>query len=230
MLKATSVLLVSLLLLFTDLPSLRADTAQVDARAPVGEPGTRNGPALRVGTATGYTLFAGKETFALGGYVVAAARLGAITAEAELSHLGLYRREVEPNQPGSVPLGNVDRIGITGRLDIAEFGRGTVGKNTKLIFWIEAGLGAYRGRWLTGERFQGSDAVVGSGWLLDFRLRRPLGLPSRAGWHFGWRLVLPPSIQPGYMARIVCKGSSCSGQEDDNRLGVLVSSGMNVSW
>jgi hypothetical protein len=224
------VLLTPLLLIFTGGGLARAETSHADVFPPEPPPGVRNGPGLRLGTVTGYEVFADQRVAALGGHVAASARLGPVSAEAEYSHLVLYERVEEPEFSGNVQIGDLDRIGIIGRLDIDALSRLMVGPRSRLVLWLEAGLGAQRGRWYTGQAFQRSDRVAGAGWLLDHRLKRPLGFPSRIGWHFGWRLVIPSDPRPAYTARIVCKARECGSEASDRHVGLLVSSGMQFSW
>jgi hypothetical protein len=224
------VLLVPLLLMFTGGAPARAETSHEDVFGPEEAPGARNGPGLRMGTVTGYEVFADQRVAALGGHVAASARLGPVSAEAEYSHMVLYEREEGPEYSGNMEIGQLDRIGVTGRLDIDALSKLMIGPRSRLVLWLEVGLGAQRGRWYTGQAFQRSDRVAGAGWLLDHRLKKPLGFPSRIGWHFGWRVVIPSEPRPAYTARIVCKAQGCGDEAADRRVGLLVSSGMQFSW
>jgi hypothetical protein len=228
--RTAPVLLAPLLLIFTGGELARAQTSHEDLFPPEPAPGARNGPGLRLGTVTGYEVFADKRVSALGGHVAVSARLGPVSAEAEYSHLMLYEPDERPEHSGNTQIGELDRIGVTGRLDIDALSRLMVGPRSRLVLWLEAGLGAQRGRWYTGQAFQRSDRVAGAGWLLDHRLKRPLGFPSRIGWHFGWRVVLPSEPRPAYTASIVCKATGCANEDADRHVGLLVSSGMQFSW
>jgi hypothetical protein len=224
------VLLAPLLLIFTGGALARAETSHGDVFPPEPLPGARNGPGLRLGTVTGYEVFADQRVSAVGAHMAGSARLGPVCAEAEYSHMMLYERDEGPEHSGTVQIGALDRVGITGRLDIDALSRLRVGSRSKLVLWLEAGIGAQRGHWHTGQAFQRSDRVVGAGWLLDHRLKRPLGFPSRIGWHFGWRVVIPSDPRPAYTARIVCKAQQCGDEASDRHVGLLVSSGMQFSW
>lgn len=234
--RNSTVLLVALLLIFTSASVVRAESpqgaepTQLDLLAPEIIPGPHNGPDLRLGTVTGYEVFASERVAALGGYVAGGVRLGSMTAEAEYSHLVLYERDNRPEHQGNMEIGTMDRAGIVGRLDMVGLGKHLAGPKSALDLWLEAGFGIQRGRWHTGQTFQRTDTVVGGGWLLDHRLKRPLGFPSRVGWHFGWRVVIPSDPRPAYSARIVCKAADCPRADSDPRLGLLVSSGMQFSW
>lgn len=231
-------LLAPLLLVFTGVRPAWADGSHgavvipegVSEGVPAGGPGTRNGPGLRLGSVTGYEVFADQRVSTVGGNVAVSARLGPVSAEAEYSHMVLYERDPRPEHSGNMQIGDMDRVGLTGRLDIDALSKLVVGPKSRLVLWLEAGFGAQRGRWHTGEAFERSDTVAGAGWLLDHRLAKPLGFPSRIGWHFGWRVVMPSDPRPAYTALVVCKARGCGGEESDRHVGLLVSSGMQFSW
>lgn len=220
-------------LIFTASSTSWADPAQ-DFPGPESsreaEPGTRNGPAMRMGTLAGYALFAGERILGIGGYVAGGMRLGRVFIEAEYGHIALYDRDHRSRDQERMAVGTFDRLGITGRVDIFELGRDVVGANSKLVFWLEGGLGRQRGRWTTGDRFERTDRVAGVGLLLDHRFKRPLGFPSRVGWHFGWRFTNTRDPEPEYLARMVCKTIVCPAQPADRDISLLVSSGMHFSW
>ena len=193
------------------------------------EPKARNGPAMRFGSAVGYTMFAGHRVDSLGGYVSAAWQVGRFAVEADYGYFRMHEQVHNREFSGNVEIGRFHRASVSGRLDVLRLGRDFVGENTKLIFWLEGGVGRQAGYFNTGESFQRNDVTGGFGWLLDHRLKKPLGFPSRVGWHFGWRLVRTgvPTLSG---KSIVCKAPVCSYDERDNDIGLLVSSGMHLSW
>lgn len=219
-----------LLLAFTGADVVWAETAHQDILPEDPEPKARIGPALRIGTAVGYSTFGSERVDTLGGTVSVAWQLGRVAVEADYGYFKLHEPLTTDERSGTVELGRFHRAGVSGKLDVLRLGRGVVGDNTKLIFWAEAGVGMQRGYFLTGETFRRNDAMVGFGWLLDHRLERPLGFPSRIGWHFGWRLLETGDAKVSTVEKIACKSPVCNESSGPLQIGLLVSSGMHFSW
>ncbi|MCG8425153.1 MAG: hypothetical protein MJE77_45315 [Proteobacteria bacterium] len=133
----------------------------LDLRSDDGLPGTRNGPAVPVDTLAGSTVFAGERVLGVGGSAAVAARPGPLAVEVEYSHLAMYERDTRPGYHGNRSIGDIDRIGIAGRLDIGELGGHLVGPHSKLVFWLEAGVGAQCGRRESGEGLRQNDRIAG---------------------------------------------------------------------
>lgn len=231
---------VPLLLVFTGVDVLWADSPHpeivdvdghlVDELTHTPQPGTRTGPALRLGTHVGYTAFGSERVDSLGGYVNAAWQVSRFALEAEFGYFRMHERVDTDTYSGNQEIGRFHRVGLSGRFDIAELGGAWVGDATKLVLWLEGGIGRQAGFFHTGETFSRTDMTGGFGWLLDHRLKKPLGFPSRVGWHFGWRLTRT-GIPTLSSRNVVCKAPVCryrSEQEDD--IGLLVSSGIHFSW
>jgi hypothetical protein len=100
-----------------------------------------------------------------------------------------------------------------------------------VILWVEGGFGRSRAEW-SGTAFARTDTTVGAGWLLDHRFKKPLGFPSRVGWHFGWRLSTSGAADHKPSVLASCKNSRCPAPEGPapRDLAVLVTSGLTFTW
>lgn len=193
------------------------------------EPVARVGPAMRLGTAIGFTTFAGQRVNSVGGYVSAAWQFGRFAVEADYGLFRMNHRVTTETYSGSQNLGRFHRGSLSGRLDLIRLGRDWVGDNSKLIFWLQGGIGRQAGSFDTGESFQRNDVTGGFGWLLDHRLKKPLGFPSRVGWHFGWRLIRT-GVPTVHAKSATCKAPICGYDEPHGDTSLLVSSGVHFSW
>ena len=228
----TLLVVVPLLLSFTGSNVVRAESAHLEALLEDPEPKARTGPAMRLGTSAGHSVFAGRPVTTVGGYLATTWQVSRLGLEAEYGYFRLRQRVETEDYSGSMDIGRFHRLGLSARLDVIRLGRDWVGENTKLIFWLDVGAGVERGGFFTGERFQREDVTAGWGWLLDHRLKKPLGFPSRVGWHFGWRLVrtdAPKSRELDEM-KVACKALSCDEQDVNQDIGLMVSSGIHFSW
>lgn len=205
------------------LPVLLGVTLAPPARADVSHK-TPMGNGVRIGTVVGFTELGGTEVLALGGQIAIGHRIGRVTIEAELDVLGLS----EPANNYEGREGDMVRLGVTGRLDIARFG---VGPRSLWVLFVEAGIGRQRSSWRGGELADRNDTHVGMGWLLDHRGRRARLLPA-VGWHVGWRLIAARTGDAAHMSRALCRGKDCAAPTPtgDYDTGLLVSSGLMVSW
>lgn len=205
------------------------DLATLDEIIRDREPVARVGPALRLGTAVGFTTFDGERVGSVGGYVSGAWQSGRFAVEADYGYFRMHHRVTTQTYSGSQELGRFHRAGISGRVDLIHLGRDWVGPNTKLIFWLQGGVGRQAGYFDTGETFRRNDVTGGFGWLLDYRLKKPLGFPSRVGWHFGWRLLRTgmPTVDA---KAATCKAPICGYDEPHGDTSLLVSSGLHFSW
>lgn len=205
------------------LPVLLGVTVAPPARADVSHK-TPMGNGVRIGSVVGFTELGGDEVLALGGQIAVGHRIGRATLEAELDILGLsqpiddYRRRK----------GEMLRLGVTARLDVARFG---VGQRSLWVLFVETGVGRQRSSWNGGELVDRNDTHIGMGWLLDHRSRRARLLPA-VGWHVGWRLTAARSDDASHMSRALCRGKDCAAPSPtgDYDTGLLVSSGLMVSW
>lgn len=230
--------LAAVCLIFTGSPDVRADVSQPPGGA-AGWDGppertlapVRSGPALRFGTMVGYTRFGGERITTLGATIAGGARIGPLSGELELSHLDFLAAFQSPEFAGNRQVGGTNRLGVTARLDVASLGPHIVGPTSTVMLWLEAGAGMQRVSWETGDRFQRRDVVVGGGWTLDHRFKRPLGFPSRVGWHFGWRATGLERPRPMGKTASSCKAVYCIDDGDEPyEFGLLVTSSIQFSW
>ena len=209
--------------MYVGLPVLLGVTVAPPARADVSHK-TPMGNGLRFGTVVGFTELGGDEVLALGAQVAVGHRIGRATLEAELDVLGLS----EPINDYQRREGEMLRLGITARLDVARFG---VGERSLWVLFVETGVGRQRSEWYRGEIADRTDTHVGMGWLLDHRGQRMRLLPA-VGWHVGWRLIAARTDDAAQMSRALCSGKDCAApsSNDDYDTGLLVSSGLQISW
>ena len=208
-----------LLLTFTGSTSAVADTPHVT-----------DGPAATVGSIVGYSEFRGEEVTAIGGYLSIAHRFGRFTVATQLEMMRLQERGV--SDPSLELRGTMSRLGLVGRLDVLRVTNSDwVGDNSMVILWVEGGLGRQRAEW-SGNGFARTDTSVGAGWLLDHRFKKPLGFPSRVGWHFGWRLSTADAADHKPSVLAACKNSRCPAPSGSppRDVAMLVTSGLTFTW
>jgi hypothetical protein len=138
----------------------------------------------------------------MGGAVAVGPRVGRFALEA--GHV--YAELSEPG-PSTLALGNVHRLSINGRADLIRLGSRSLGPNSMLAIYGEAGVARQLHPWYkpgsnAARRILPVDAgrsiaVFGFGLNLDHRLEQPLGFPSRIGWQLGWQLTASDRQEPG---------------------------------
>lgn len=205
-----------LCLCFTAHRSARAD----HSRWPTGH------TSVQAGTLVGVAELRGARAVAIGGRAALSHRIGPASVGAEYDLLGVGDY---PNR------GELRRVGLVGRLDLARFNRHFGGPNTSVVLWIDGGIGRQRGEWHTGEEIRRNDACVGAGWLLDHK-SSPVVDRRRAhtvGWRFGWRMIAAqrPGTQPEQLA--LCRDRRCPPrpcQRCPADIGFVVSSSFTISW
>jgi hypothetical protein len=182
------------------------------------------GTGVRLGSVTGFANVGGEEAIAIGGQVAVGRRFGPAAVEAELDALKLAERTYDFRGRR----GEMFRLGVTGRLDMIRLG---VGPRSLLILFVEGGVGRQRTGWNGGATGVRTDTHAGMGWLLDHRGRRARLLPA-VGWHVSWRFTGARSEDATHMTRGLCRGKDCVAPEPapDYDIGLLVSSGLMVSW
>lgn len=190
------------------------DTAEVRARwvDDPYEPHETYGPNLRVGSAVGWMVHEDKTYTALGGAVAIGPRVGRFALEA-----GYVYAELSEPGPSTLALGNVHRLSINGRADLIRLGSRSLGPNSMLAIYGEAGVARQLHHWYkpssnAARRILPVDAgrsiaVFGFGLNLDHRLEQPLGFPSRIGWQLGWQLTASDRQEPG--STVECRGPEC---------------------
>lgn len=174
-------------------------------------PHKTNGTIARAGSSVGFIYGERQDVLALGGNVALGQRYGRFAIEAEYQYLSF-----QVKGPSSQPLGDGQRLGILGRLDILRFGSEYVGGNSMLAIYVEGGAAVAWNDWYMPEADQTQrtvsadskrvEAITGFGAYLDHRLQEPIGFPRRIAWFLGWRLAMAPHDSD---PAVVCRGSSC---------------------
>jgi hypothetical protein len=190
------------------------DTAKVRARwvDDPYEPHDTYGPNLRVGSAVGWMVHDEQTYTALGGALAVGPRVGRFALEA-----GYVFAELSEPGPSTMAHGNVHRLSINGRADLVRLGSRSLGPNSMLAIYGEAGVARQLHHWYRpgsndARRIIPVDAgrtiaVFGFGLNLDHRLEQPLGFPSRIGWQLGWQLTASERHAMG--STIECRGPEC---------------------
>lgn len=190
------------------------DTAEVRARwvDDPFQPHDTFGPNLRVGSAVGWMVHEDKTYTALGGALAVGPRLGRFALEAGY----VYAELTEPG-PSTQAHGNVHRLSINGRADLIRLGSRSLGPNSMLAIYGEAGVARQLHHWYKPSDNDASRvipvdagrsiAVFGFGLNLDHRLEQPLGFPSRIGWQLGWQLTASDRQEPA--STVECRGPDC---------------------
>ena len=145
-----------------------------------------------------------------------------LAVDAEYGYLELTQRG-----PSNTRYGVAHDAGVNARFEVLRFGSRTVGPNSMVGVYVEAGI---------GRQLRSSDArdpaepprrilpaggtnhlSAGVGFIFDHRLEQPRGFPTRVGWQLGWRVIgsprpAPDTIvsQPSYP--ISCRTRSTPGQ------------------
>src|SRR5690606_12768211 len=117
-----------------------------------------------------------------------------VAVEAEY---GYYRFQSHGALP--LDLGRAHRLGVLGRLDVLRTAPGSLGKNSSLAAYVEAGLARQANAWSAPSGAEAprdvpadtthNEGTVGFGLRLDHGTLYPVGFPDRVGWMLGWRLV-----------------------------------------
>jgi hypothetical protein len=175
------------------------------------EPHETVGPNLRVGSAVGWIINDDKTYTALGGAISVGPRIGRFTLEA-----GYVFAELSETGPSSLAYGNIHRLSANVRADLIRLGSHSLGPNSMLALYGEAGLARQFHHWYKpqfGEPMRTvpvdagrSFGVLGFGLNLDHRLEQPLGL-ARVGRQLGWQLTASGREDP--MNTVICRGSEC---------------------
>lgn len=177
-------------------------------------PHTTDGTTARIGTAVGFVYRERDSVMALGGSVAGGRRWGRLALEAEYTFL-----QFQVRGPSSATLGDGQRLGVLGRLDVIRLGPRIVGGNSLLSIYVEGGAAVAWNDWyapggrggagptqtipVDSKRVEGQ---LGFGIELDHRLQEPVSFPRRIGWFLGWRLAMAPHTSD---SAIVCRGASC---------------------
>ncbi|HWO21708.1 MAG TPA: hypothetical protein VNO30_23220 [Kofleriaceae bacterium] len=175
-------------------------------------PHNTTGTTVRAGTAVGFIYGERIDVTALGGTVAVGHRWGRLALEAEYAYLGF-----QVKGPSSLALGDGQRLGVLGRLDVIRFGPQIVGGNSLLSIYVEGGAGVAWNTWYMPAYDEAARIVPGDskrvegqagfGIQIDHRLQEPIGFPHRVGWFLGWRVALSPhETEPA----VVCRGVSCT--------------------
>lgn len=168
-----------------------------------------SGNTLRFGSAIGFLYGEGIAVTALGATAAFGHRFGRLTVEAEFNYLQLQSRGTGQR------IGDGERLGVVGRLEVLRLGSEWVGANSMLAIYAEGGAAVAWNHWdspasqmRVPDDTKRVEGQFGFGILLDHRLEQPIGFPHRVGWFLGWRLAaLPATLE----ATPVCRtqGSSC---------------------
>jgi hypothetical protein len=174
-------------------------------------PHKTSGTTARIGTAVGFLYGELVDASALGLTAAFGHRFGRFAIEAELAYLSL-----NPRGPSSQRIGDAERLGVVGRLDVVRIGPEWVGANSLLAFYVEGGAGIAWNHWYRPGGNEGMRVVpddtrrvegqVGFGVSLDHRLQQPIGFPHRVGWFLGWRFAVTPHAAD---TSTVCRGAIC---------------------
>lgn len=216
--------------------SPRADYYIEDPMAPHRTTGT----TARLGTAVGFIYGERLDVFALGGTVAGGHRWGRLTIEAEYAYLGFQVRG-----PSSIALGDGQRLGVLGRLDVIRLGPRIVGGNSLLSIYVEGGAAVAWNDWyfpahdepgrlvpVDTKRVEGQ---AGFGIHIDHRLQEPIGFPHRVGWFLGWRLGLSPhDADPASICRggggVSCRAAPMMEHERFTDRSMLFQSSLSMTW
>ena len=209
------------------------------ARADQARSGSGVGPEARLGTAAGFNDVGDASVATLGGEVAAGVQFGRLTVEATLDSLAMLH--FVEDRSHNRDLGRLDRMGVNGRLVVAELGKHT-GASSVLRLYVEGGVGRQHGRWNDGLSFGRNDLSGGGGWILDYPVQsRSGGLPVRwLGWQFGWRVTRAQggSQDDAAAARVSCTARSTGGADPchapmpgpDSDVGLVVTSSFTATW
>ena len=221
--RTAAPLCVMVWLLFTGISPARAEPA----RWP------RSGPVARFGSAVGFSEIGDRSVSTLGGQIALGYRLGPFVLDAEYEKLAMlhYLEDLGTN----IGLGDLSRIGVSGRLFVLHLGRGGPEASSLFQIYVEGGAGRQSGRWSNGDEFDRDDVSAGTGFVLDHRFRpRHRGLPFQSiGWQLGWRMTAARADGDSVFLAQSCKGKKCRPPpmpRADVDLGLLVTCAMTAAW
>jgi hypothetical protein len=199
---------------FTLPSSAVADEAQPPPKKWIEDPYQPHetvGPNLRFGSAVGWVIHDDKTYTALGGAISVGPRIGRFTLEA-----GYVFAELSAPGASTLAYGNIHRLSVNARADLLRLGSHTLGPNSMLAIYGEAGLARQFHHWYKPSYSEPmreipldhgrSFGVIGFGLNLDHRLEQPLGL-ARVGWQLGWQLTSSGREDP--MNTVICRGPEC---------------------
>lgn len=233
----SSVLLLGACLGFTGRGVAWADPTHGDYVEDPMAPHDTTGTTARLGTSVGFLYGERIDALALGGTVAGGVRKGRFGLDVEYGYYGLSVKG-----PSNRPLGDAQRLGVLGRVELIRLGSNLVGGNSMLAFYVEGGVGVAWNDWnrpaagepsrVVPEDTKRLEAQGGFGVLLDHRLQEPIGFPHRIGWFLGWRVAAAPhETEPAS----VCRGVSCSPapmMPNDRFVdrSMLFQSSLSVTW
>ena len=175
-------------------------------------PHRTTGTTARLGTSVGFLHGERLDALALGLVGAAGYRWGRFAVEAEY---GYY--ELSEKGPSDLVLGDAQRIGVIGRVEVLRLGSELVGGNSMLAVFVEGGAGVAWNDWYMPSSTSPGNRIVpvdtkrveglgGFGIMLDHRLQEPIGFPHRIAWFLGWRVAFSPhDAEPAS----ICRGTSC---------------------
>jgi len=214
-----------------------ADPARVDYVEDPMAPHHTTGNTARLGTSVGFIYGEQQSATAIGLTAAGGHRWGRLALEAEYSYLELQERG-----PSNIRLGDAQRLGVIGRLEVIRLGSNIVGGNSMIAFYVEGGGGVAWNDWYRPAADEPSRIVpadtkrvegqLGFGVMLDHRLQEPIGFPHRIGWFLGWRVSMSPHDT---VPMTSCRGSTCRPvmMQDEDRYvdrSMLFQSSLSVTW
>ncbi len=200
-------------------------------------PHKTNGSTARLGTAVGFIYGERLDVLALGLTAAGGHRWGRFAVEAEYSYL-----QFSAKGPSNLALGDGQRLGIIGRVDVLRFGSTIVGGNSMLAVYVEGGAAVSWNDWYRPGSEEPSrvfpqdtkrvEAQTGFGIMLDHRLQEPIGFPRRVGWFLGWRVAMAPHpSEPASVCRgLECRPAPMMPAERFTDRSMLFQSSMSVTW
>jgi hypothetical protein len=170
-----------------------------------------SGSEVRFGTTVGFFHGEPIDAIAVGITSAIGQRFGRLTIEAEFDWMAVE------SPRNSVRIGDAERLGALGRLDVVRLGPHQVGRNSMLALYVEGGAAIAWNHWYQPRLGQPMHVVpddtrrvegqLGFGFLLDHRAQEA-GFPSRFGWFLGWRMgLLPQDMEPAPVCR--SSGTAC---------------------
>lgn len=213
MAKTFGATMVALCLGFTGTAPAWADTAHVKWVENPYQSHDTTGTEVRLGSLVGIMAVDGAEYTGLGGSVAVGHRWARLAVDAEYGYLDLTERG-----PSTLKFGDAHDLGVNVRYDVIRLGSRTVGPNSMVGIYVEAGagrtfrLGTARAADEPARRLLPTGSAnhlsAGFGFMFDHRLEQPRGFPNRVGWQLGWRVIGSP--RPGPSTIVTCRGSDCA--------------------
>ena len=211
---------------FTLTPHARAQSAHLGQTA---APHNTVGPALTFGSIVGFTEYRGAPATTVGWFASVGHRFHRLTIESQLDVAAMREyRNFEADYDG-----RLIRLGVHARWDVFRMTRRFADANSMLAIAAQAGVGRQRATWISGDTFARTDTMIGAIMLIDHRFQKPLGFPSRVGFHLGWRVFATPPTKHRPTLFAPCKkNGGCMPAEPVSRvdLGLLVSAGLMFTW